>query len=57
MAAGAGLAASGDGAAGTAADAEAIVMEVTSGERETEEPAGALSRPHRLKPVPANLFL
>ena len=54
MAAGARLAASG---AAADAEAEAIVMEDTSGERETEEPAGALSRPHRLEPVPAFLCL
>src|SRR5216683_802025 len=34
-----------------------IRREETSGERERIEPQGALSRPHRLKPVPASLSL
>ena len=34
-----------------------FVMKRTSGERERAEPAGALSRPDRLKPVPAGLSL
>ena len=50
--------ASGSGAAAkAAAEAEVVVMEGTSGERERVEPRGALSRPHRLKPVPAVLSL
>jgi hypothetical protein len=34
-----------------------VVMEETSGERGRIEPTGALSRPLRLKPVPADLSL
>src|SRR5882757_5413367 len=45
------------GAACTAAVTEALDMEETSGERERIEPRGALSRPRRLKPVPAALCL
>src|SRR5438105_13660750 len=36
---------------------DGIVMKKTSGERGRIEPRGALSRPRRLKPVPARLFL
>jgi len=47
-----------DGAAErAAAELEGFVMKETSGERERAEPAGALSRPDRLKPVPADLSL
>src|ERR1700730_5855373 len=38
-------------------DLGAFVMKGTSGERERAEPPGALSRPERLKPVPADLSL
>jgi hypothetical protein len=48
---------SGNGAAARAAVTERSFMEGTSGERERGEPTGALSRPHRLKPVPADLSL
>src|ERR1700741_5179493 len=48
----------GDGPAERAAgESEGVVMEETSGERERAEPPGALSRPDRLKPVPAVLSL
>ncbi len=40
-----------------AAELEGFVMKETSGERERAEPPGALSRPDRLKPVPADLSL
>src|SRR5437667_236137 len=40
-----------------AAELEGFVMKGTSGERERAEPPGALSRPDRLKPVPASLPL
>jgi hypothetical protein len=40
-----------------AAELEGFVMKRTSGEQERAEPQGALSRPDRLKPVPAGLFL
>src|SRR5574337_1722844 len=40
-----------------AAELEGFVMKRTSGERERAEPMGALSRPDRLKPVPAGLSL
>jgi hypothetical protein len=51
-------AAAGDGAAERAgAELEGFVMKETSGERERAEPPGALSRPDRLKPVPAVLSL
>ena len=43
--------------AGAAAEMERFDMEETSREREWTEPRGALSRPRRLKPVPAVLFL
>jgi hypothetical protein len=46
-----------DVAARAAADAETVVMEGTSRRAGRDEPAGALSRPHRLEPVPAALFL
>src|ERR1700733_4393353 len=36
---------------------EGLVMKRTSGEQERAEPQGALSRPDRLKPVPAGLSL
>ena len=45
------------GAAGAAGEMERLDMEKTSGERERSEPGGALSRPQRLKSVPAALFL
>src|SRR5579872_2898814 len=55
MAAGAGAS---DGIAErTAAELEGFVMKRTSGEQERAEPLGALSRPDRLKPVPAGLSL
>src|SRR5579859_5459762 len=41
----------------TAAELEGFVMKRTSGEQERAEPLGALSRPDRLKPVPAGLSL
>ena len=51
-------AAASDGAAErAAAEIEGFVMKETSGERERAEPPGALSRPDRLKPVPAVLSL
>ena len=51
-------AAASDGAAErAAAELEGFVMKGTSGERERAEPPGALSRPDRLKPVPAGLSL
>src|SRR5579872_3305885 len=47
-----------DGAAErAAAELEGFVMKETSGERERAELPGALSRPDRLKPVPAVLSL
>ena len=47
-----------DGAAERAAgEIEGFVMKETSGERVWAEPPGALSRPERLKPVPADLSL
>ena len=50
--------AAGNGAAARAAAvAETFVMEGTSGEQGRIEPRGALSRPHRLKSVPAVLSL
>src|SRR5437764_14920095 len=51
-------AAAGDGAAErVAAELEGFVMKETSGERGRAEPPGSLSRPDRLKPVPAVLSL
>jgi hypothetical protein len=39
------------------AERESFDMKETSGERERYEPGSALSRPHRLKSVPAVLSL